>query len=722
MKIDFRGAPLMAVLLGTAALVALPVHAQESARSGNEGAVELAPLVVEGKQEDAEGPVQGHFAKRSVTATKTDTPIVETPQSISVISSEDMSARGARSLAQALRYASGVTTESRGAVVSRYDMKTIRGFQVNEDYLDGLQLQYNGWYSIPQIAPEMVERVEILKGPASVLYGSAPPGGLINLVSKRPEDTTSGEISGTVGTNNLYEGLLDATGPLDDEGKYLYRFIGLGRSSDGQARTTEVERELVAPSFTWRPSSSTSLTFQAHYQHDPKSGAYGAVPALGSVYTNPIGQLEPDFYDGDVNWEEFDRKQWTVGYLFEHEFDEVFTFRQNARYLETKLNYKSVYSTGLQPDNRTLNRASIYSDESGTSYAIDNQLQARFETGIVEHTLLAGLDRWSLNSNAEIGYGGAPTIDIFNPDNSQTIPAIPPFYNLKLDSEQTGVYLQEQAKIGGLVMTLGARQDWYEREDFDRLSGATTSVDQDNLSWRAGVLYRFENGIAPYVSYAESFEPQSGSDFFGRPFDPTTGDQIEGGVKYQSADDSTMLTAAVFEITKQNVTTTDPAHPLFSIQTGEVRSRGFELEGHLRPVDGLTLSGSYTWLDVEFTKDNTGLVGKTPTWVAEQNASVWAEYALPSSMIDGLTLGGGIRYVGETYVDSANTGTTDPYTLFDAMIAYDLGAVAPQLAGNSVTLNGTNLADKRYVAGCYSGDWCWFGEERTVTLTLTHRW
>ncbi|MDP1625852.1 TonB-dependent siderophore receptor [Parvibaculum sp.] len=711
--------PLAAVLIGTAALTAAPLRAQEQAESE---AVDLAPLVVESEGERADGPVEGHFAKRSATATKTDTPIMETPQSISVISSGDMSARGARSLAQAMRYATGVTTESRGAVVSRYDMLTMRGFQINRNYLDGMQLQYNGWYAIPQIAPEMVERLEILKGPASVLYGSSPPGGLINLVSKRPEDEASGEVSASVGTNNLYEGVIDATGPLDDEGKYLYRFTGLARTSDGQAKTTEVERELIAPSFTWRPSSRTSLTFQAHYQQDPKSGAYGAVPASGSVFENPNGQLEPDFYDGDENWEEFNRKQWTLGYLFEHELDEVFTFRQNIRYLETKMNYKSVYSTGLQADNRTLNRASIYSDEDSTSYAIDNQLQARFGTGAVKHTVLAGLDRWDLNSDAEIGYGSAPTLDIFNPDNSQTIPAIAPYYDYKLDHSQTGVYLQEQAKIGGLTVLLGARQDWYKRRNFERLGGNHTGFDQDNLSLRAGALYTFENGIAPYISYAESFEPQSGSDFSGNPFEPTTGEQIEAGVKFQSADERVMVTAAVFEITKQNVTTADTAHPGFSIQTGEVRSRGFEIEGHVQPAAGLTLSAFYTKLDVEYTKDNGGLAGKTPTWVADETASLWAEYALPASMVDGLTVGGGVRYVGETYVDPANTGTTDPYTLFDAMLEYDLAAISPELSGNSVRLNGTNLADKRHVAGCYAQYWCWFGEERTVTLTLTHRW
>lgn len=730
MSLSFRRAPMAAALMG-AALGMLPAHAQDG---NGEEPVTLSPLVVEGEREQADGPVEGAFATRSATATKTDTPIMETPQSISVISSQDMTARGARSLAEALRYSSGVTTENRGAVVTRYDMLTMRGFQINRNYLDGMQLQYNGWYATPQVAPEMVERLEILKGPASVLYGSSPPGGLINLVSKRPQSEASGEISASIGNKNLYEGMIDATGPLDDEGKFLYRFIGLGRTADGQAATTEIERRLIAPSLTWQPTNETSLTFLTHYQHDPKSGAFGAVPAAGSVTSNPNGPLPTDFYDGDVKFEKFDRTQFAAGYIFEHKFDETFSFTQNARFLRTDVDYESVYAAQLLPDNRTLVRGAIYSDEKSTSFAVDNQLKATFGTGPVTHTVLAGVDYWKLDSDIEIGRLTPtladpfvlPTIDIYNPNNDQLLPVIPLTELYEYSRKQTGIYLQEQMKLGGLVVLLGGRQDWYDSDDFERLSSTRSSVKQDKFSGRAGVLYQFENGISPYISYAESFEPQSGADRFGNTFVPTTGQQVEAGIKYLSPGDTVMITAAIFDLTKQNVTVRDTslgAGPSDNVQQGEIRSRGFELEGHLRPVAGLTLSAFYTKLDVETTKDTVAAnIGKTPVWVADETASLWAEYVLPSHMVEGLTVGGGTRYVGESWVDSANTMTTDPYTLFDAMVEYDLGALSPQLAGTSLRLNGTNLADKRHVAGCYSTQWCWFGADRTVTLTLAHRW
>ena len=722
------GRRIMAALLAASALTlpATALRAQEDA-DGSKDAPLSAPIVVntDAIREKADGPVIGNFATQSATATKTGTPLIETPQSVSVISSQDMQARDDQSIGQALRYSTGVTTENRGAVVTRYDMITIRGFQVNRSYLDGLQLQYNGWYAIPQIDPSMLSRVEILKGPASVLYGSTPPGGLVNLVSKRPQEIASGEVSASVGNQNMYSGYVDVTGPLDEDGKYLYRFIGKGWQEDGQAKTTKVERVLFAPSFTWRPTDDTQITFLAHYQRDPKSGGYGAVPARGSVFGNPNGEIPTDFYDGDVNWEAFDRRQWTAGYEFQHSFDDVFTFKQNVRYLRTLVDYKSVYSTSLQSDNRTLNRASIYSDEDSRSIAIDNQLQARFETGALEHTVLAGLDYWTLNSDVEVGYGTAPTLDVFNPNNDQTIPPISPTADYDYTRHQTGVYLQEQMKWGGLVALLGGRQDWYHRQDDNRLGGSPSSLQQNEFSGRAGLLYHFENGFAPYVSYAESFEPQTGVTASGTPLDPSTGQQVEAGVKFQSPDERFMATAAVFEIKKQNIGVDDPdptAPSNAQIQVGELRSRGFEIEGHLRPIKDLKLSAFYSLTNAEYTKDTTGLVGKTPVWVAKHNGSVWAEYSLPPELVNGLTLGAGARYVGASYVDAANTGKTSPYVLFDAMAEYDLGTLSSKLIGTSLRVNATNLGDRRYVAGCYGQDWCWFGEERRLTLTLTHRW
>lgn len=724
----------MAALLAASAL-ALPataLRAQENASNGRKDEPVSAPIVVqaEGAKEEADGPVIGAFATQSATATKTGTPLIETPQSVTVISSQDMEQRQDISVAQALRYSSGVTTENRGGVVTRYDMVTIRGFQVNRFYLDGLQLQYNGWYAIPQTDPAMLERVEVLKGPASVLYGNSPPGGLVNQVSKRPQEYASGQVSATIGNRNLYSGTVDMTGPLDENGEFLYRFIGMGRSEDGQAVTTESERVLFAPSLTWRPTDDTQITFLTHYQRDPKGAAYGAVPAKGSVFDNPNGDIPTDFYDGDVNFEEFDRQQWTVGYIFEHDFDDVFSFKQNARYLQTELSYKSVYSAALLPDDRTIARGAIRSDERSISYAVDNQFKAEFETGAFGHTMLMGLDYWTLTSDMTIGRLTptmlnpfvVPPIDAYNPDNNQTIPALPTTERYDYNHNQVGVYLQEQMKWGGLVAILGGRQDWYHANNDERLSASTSSLSQTNFSGRAGLLYHFENGFAPYVSYSESFEPQSGADRFGKAFEPTTGEQLEGGIKFEAPNGKLMATAAVFDLTKTNVTTPDPADTNFDIQVGEIRSRGVELEAHYTPRNDLRLSGFYTWLDVEVTKDTSGLQGTTPVWVADQNASMWIEYDLPHGILPGLTLGLGARYVGETKVAATNIGETDPYMLFDAMAEYDLGMLSPSLTGTTLRLNGSNIGDKKYVTGCYSADWCWYGEDRRLSLTLTHRW
>lgn len=723
---------LFTALLATTALCSVALYngaataqdAGEPQESADEALV-LDPLLVEGQSESAYGPVEGPYAAQSATGTKTDTPLIETPQSITVIPSLRLEKQGATSLSEALRYSSGITGENRGGVVSRYDMFNIRGFDIRRGYLDGLIQPYNGWYNAPQADTAMIERVEILKGPASVLYGNATPGGLVNLVTKKPSTVDGGRVTLGAGTNNLIEGTVDMTGSLDENGEFSYRFIGAGRSQDGQAVTTEEERRLFAPSLTWAPTDATNITFLGFYQHDPESGAYGSAPVLGTVLDNPLGNLSPDFYDGDAGWEEFNRKQYGAGYIFSHDFDEVWSFRQNFRYDQLGTDYKSVYANGLQADNRTLNRASIYSDEYTRAFAIDNQLTARFETGAVDHLMLGGLDYQYMNSDIEVGYGGAPGKDIYNPDHNQTIPPIPMFSNTNIKTNQTGFYLQDQMQWNGFTLMLGARQDWYERESFEQLSSARSNLEQDELTLRTGLLYKFESGFAPYIAYTESFEPQTATDASGQPLDPSLGEQVEVGIKYEAPNERAFVTFSLFDLKKTNVATDDPnpaAPPNASIAAGEVTSQGFEIEAQLEPLDGWNIAAFYTLLDLEITKSNDGFQGKMPLSVADETASLWTDYTISEGSLGGLTLGGGARYVGETQVDQANTLQTDPYTLFDAMVSYDLGRVSPQLQGTSLQLNGTNIFDKEHVTSCYNALWCWFGAERQVKLTLAYEW
>jgi iron complex outermembrane receptor protein len=686
--------------------------------SGASGApVELPAVTVTGQGETALTPVTGYVANQQATGTKTDTPLIETPQSISVIPADQIRDQNAQSLNQIVRYTAGVTPETRGAVSTRYDQLTIRGFDA-DSYWNGLKLQ-SLYYAAPQLDPFLLERVEVLKGPTSVLYGQSPAGGLINQVSKRPTATPQNEVGFEFGTNNHLRGTADFSGPIDAEGKFLYRLSAVGLTEDGQFRTTENERVALAPTFTWQPDADTSLTLFGFYQRDPKSNSYGGVPPEGTVLPNPFGKIPVDFYDGDPNFEKFDRTQKSAAYDFDKRFNDTWSLRLNGRWLRTEADYDSVYANGLQPDLRTLNRGVATSREAMDSYTLDNQIEGRLATGPVSHTVLAGFDYQRLDGHYAPGFGVGPSLDVFAPVYG--LPIVPPDTSrTDLKSNQYGVYIQDQLKLGGFVLTLAGRKDWVETKTTTEF-GSSNKSDQA-LTGRAGLTYLFENGIAPYVSYAESFNPQTGTDVFGNVFDPEEGTQYEVGVKYQPPGTNSLFTAAVFELTRSNLLTSDPAFPGFSVQSGEARSRGIELEARMAVTDQLDVIGAYTFLDTEYTKDNDGREGFRLAAIPRHQASGWANYRMPEgSVLEGLSIGGGVRFTGST-VNSANTFKVPSFTLVDAAVTYDLGSLTPTLAGAEVSLNAKNLFNKEYVASCYFGEWCAYGYERTVTAGLRYRW
>ncbi len=673
--------------------------------------------------EAAGGPeeviVSGQRDDRASSATKGDAPLIETPMSVSVIDSSRIDELGLESVAQALRYTAGVSPETRGGVVTRYDLFNLRGFAVSAPFYNGLGTQYDGWYAEAQPEVSTLERIEVLKGPASVLYGNTPPGGLVNLVAKTPVEnqTNSIEISG--GSFNTREAELDVGGHLGSD--VLYRVEAMGREADGQAVTTSNERYALAPSVTWKVDNDTQITFLGLLQRDPRSDAYGAVPSQGSVLANPYGKLSADFYDGDSSYEKFNRTQVMAGYEASHRFNDMFSVQQNFRWQQVGVNYESVYSYGLQDDNRTLTRYSIYSNERTRGLAVDTQGKAVFSTGPISHEVLAGVDYQNATSHIEVGYGGAPDLDILDPDNSiglspSQLPT--PAYETTVKPEQTGLYVQDQIKWDRLVLMLGERKDWYNQTTTDALALSSSVISQQHYSGRAGLLYHFDSGLAPYVSYSQSFEPQEGLSFDGKPFVPTTGEQYEAGVKYETPSKRTLVTLAGFNITRDNLLTPDPIHENASVQTGAARSRGVELEGKAAVNDWLTLSGEYTHLDVVYTRDNGGLVGKAPVGVPADKASAWAEIKPVGYAGFGL----GVRYLGKSWGDPDNTFQVDDATLVDLAAHYDLGNLSASLKGARLSVSVNNLFDKRYVSSCYSAEWCWFGSERTVQAALKYSW
>ncbi len=659
------------------------------------------------------------------TATKSALEPVETPQGISVIDRETLDMRGVDSIAEALRYVPGITTELRGGSVTRFDQFTIRGFRNDQNFYDGMQLLYNGWNLQPQIDSVAVEQVEVFKGPTSVLYGAMPPGGMVNLIAKAPSTERYHSLNLSIGNQDLREVSGESRGQIGSS-DLSYSLVGLARKKDGQAVTSEEERYVFAPSVDWQLSDKTVVNLNVYYQKDPSAGIYNTVPAKGSVTSNINGRLPTDFYAGDANWNTFERDFTLSGLKVNHQFNDNWTFLHSTRYTDAKVYQENTYSTGLAVDERALGRRAYLTDEVSHGITVDNQLAGRVQWGAVEHNILIGIDYLHLKSGIKYEDAATDAIDLFNPNNYMIDTGALDFAasgyssNFDIEKEHVGSYFQDQILIGNLVLIAGGRYDEYKQWEEGIKYGAAVNnrVDQHNFSGRVGGLYQLDSGFSPFISYSESFEPEPGSDRQGNKFEPTTAEQWESGVKYQSLDNKHNLTVSVFELTKENDLTRDPSgSPYDQIQTGEVRSRGIELEVETQPLDNLTVLFNATRIDMEVTKDNNGLKGKTPIWVADRTASVWLDYGFQEGVMSGANVGVGVRYVGETQLDALNTDEVPAFTLVDLALSYDLGSVTKSLQGISTRLTANNLFDKRY-ASCYDGNNCWFGAERTLEASL----
>jgi iron complex outermembrane recepter protein len=525
-----------------------------------------------GDGEKALGPVDGYVAKRSTTGTKTDTPILENPQSISVVGREQLEQQGSQTVAESLRYTAGVLAGSRPG--NRFDDIFIRGFggfgftAGYIQFLDGLKMQRGISYAIPNIDPYGLERVEVIKGPASVLYGQSNPGGLVNMVSKRPTERTFGEVELQVGNYNRTQAAFDLGGALDKEGRLLYRMTGLGLSSNTSVDFTDQQRIFFAPALTWRPTEDTTMTFLNHYQNDPKSfqpnylPAQGLLPGTPGVPPNPYGKLPTSFYVGDPSHDSYRREWISSGYEFEHRFSDVWTVRQNLRYQHLTSEFYAIpanpgYTNVANPN--MIARAKTSVDEAFDGIVVDNQAEAKFNTGIVSHKVLFGVDYQYSDAHRLLGQArGVPNLNTINPVYFQNIPRAPFQTDQTQDFSQLGVYVQDQIKIDRLTISVAGRHDTSDIK-FDTLTFANNSrtiVNQDDkaFTYRAGALYLFDVGLAPYVNYATSFEPAPYLAAGNTPLAPMTGRQHEFGVKYQPLGYDALITASYFDITQQNVT------------------------------------------------------------------------------------------------------------------------------------------------------------------------
>ncbi|EIM30179.1 TonB-dependent siderophore receptor [Microvirga lotononidis] len=676
-------------------------------------AIQLETITVEGES-TSEGGVtaDGYVATRADVGTKTDTPLVKVPQTINVVTQEQLEDRNVQTLKEALAYTPGVRTNAFG-FDNRFDSFSIRGFDVTYTgvYRDGLR-ELNGNFSIFKTEPYGLDAISILKGPSSVLYGGGSPGGIVNLVTKRPTEQVIREIEGQVGNHDRYQGQFDLSGPVVNNDNILYRLTGLFRSSNTELLSVPDDRIYIAPALTFRSDDrNTSLTLLGEYSHFQLGG--------NSSFFNENGRIT-SLESGDPAFGTFVQDQARIGYEFKHRFNDTWSVRQNLRYAHIFADLPYTQIDSITPDRLFATRSTGLVTDRLNSFAVDNQAQANFQTGTVDHTLLMGLDYTYVNVNDRIGFGAAPNLDL-NTLNYGQQPIFRPTYNfrnLTTEQSQTGIYVQDQLEWNRFILTLGGRHDWLisKNRAFNGL-GEDSEQSDKQFSGRVGLGYLFDSGIAPYVSYSTSFAPTVGASVNGTPFKPTEGEQVEAGVKYKPSDLNLSASAAVFRIIQSNVLTTDPNNINFQVQEGEVRSQGLELEATTGLPNGLNLTVAYTYLDLEITQgDNAGNV---PSSIPAHQFAIWGDYTFQDGAAEGLELGLGLRYSGTSYGDSQNTFENDARLFVDALVSYDLSKLNPSLKGAEARLNVKNLFDKREPV-CESG-YCYLDEGRQIIGSLRYR-
>ncbi|CAH7446477.1 Ferrichrome-iron receptor [Vibrio chagasii] len=664
------------------------------------------------------------------TATKSALEPEETPQGITVIDEEQLEQRGVKSLNQALRYAPGVVTEQKGASVTMYDTFSIRGFSNNQSYYDGLVLPFlTGWNLQPQIDPIAIQQVEVFKGPTSVLYGAMPPGGMVNMIAKTPQEDGATKVGVSTGSRNLMEASIDTTGQLGDS-DFSYRLVALARKQDSQVDHAEEERYVIAPSLDWQVSDRTLINFNLYYQNDPSMGTNSAMPLEVLKASDPSASM------GDKSWSTFEREVLMLGYKINHQINDNWTFLQNARYTDASLYQENTYhtATNFNPATGSLIRNAYSTDEDSQSFILDNQVSGRLEISGLEHNLLFGVDYLKLTGDslykeftANAGFYG---FDAYNPNNDLLDKSqLQENYRESHDitTEQLGLYFQDQVRYDALVLLAGGRYDMFKASD-DKNSSYPTydgkeEAEHNQFSYRVGALYELDNGISPFVSYATSFEPAAGTDINGNSLKPQLGEQVELGIKYLSPDMSQQVTASYFHITKKDSIAADPSDPTYrsKIQLGEVRSQGVEVEGRWFVTEDWDVNASYTYVDMEVTEDaNPDLEGTTPIYVPTHTANLWSNYYVYGGALSGTRFSAGARYMGEMEMDATNTqGKVPSYTVVDLSVGYDLGAASDTLSGATANLLVNNLLNEEYYT-CYDQSNCWFGAEQSVELSVNY--
>jgi iron complex outermembrane receptor protein len=684
-----------------AGCMAMYVQHQAMAQSAETGSLPEVRVDASAEAETATSPVIGYRARNAVTATKTDTPLSETPQSVTVVTRDQMVDQGATNLQDALNYAAGVRSDAYG-LDSRTDSVRVRG-AYPDVYLDGLRQSYGYYTSTTRTEPYTLERLEVLRGPSGMLFGAGTAAGVVNMVSKRPLQEAQREVGVQFGSFGRKQIQADLTGPLNADGTLSYRLVALQRKADTQVDHVPDDRSVIAPSLTWRPNASTSLTLQGLWQKDKSGSSSQFLPWQGTLLPNPNGRVPTSRFIGEPGADYYDSERKTFGWQFEHKFNDSWTVRQNFRYAKNENDNRYHYGDSFSDPGgwaaepifqRVLGRYYDSSLTRNTTQTLDNHVEGHFQTGAFKHTLLMGADFARQRENVWSGTT-FDTIDVYAPVYGHVdVPertARP-----QTRQRQNGFYLQDQIKFDNWIFVAGLRHD-------KAVSSAVGSDDEKSSATtkRFGVMYVSPSGWSPYVSYSESFTPQSPRE--GRIFTPLRGEQWEVGVKYEPRERAMAFSAAVYDLREKHQIV--ESQPKVFTQLGQTKTRGVELEAKGSIGPNLDLIAHYNYTDAD------ALIEGLP----RHQASVWAKYRFSIGGVNGFSAGAGVRLMSSFRDMQSGVGPRVPgVALADLVFAYETERWR-------YALNINNVTDKVYFSTCLSRGDCWYGSRRNIVASATYR-
>ncbi|ENG0235073.1 TonB-dependent siderophore receptor [Burkholderia multivorans] len=699
--------------------------ANAQAAAPNAASAGTLPAITVNAASEGDGTV-GLVAKRSRTGTKTDTPIEEIPQTINVVTAQQLEMTGATDVNTALRYVPGFSSYGSDNRSDWY--AALRGFTPTA-YVNGLQVPNTLNLASWRVDPYMIDSITVLRGPTSVLYGAGDPGAIVDVKTKLADGERVREAGVEIGNYARKQFMIDVGDKLDPDGKYAYRFVGVARDGNAVTGPNNDQRVALAPSFRWRPNADTSLTLSATYLQDWGDISSNFLPAAGTVLPNPNGQITKDIYEGDGNFNYYRKKQWSLGYQFEHNLNSMWTFRQNTRWMHLSLDNASVFANGfVGEDMAGVSRWAGLFQMNYSRFDIDNNLEGRFGTGPFEHTLLLGFHYNRQTATDSEWLAAAPALNLYNPVYVPVTMGVfsDPDATSRTNTYTTmntfGLYAQDQIKWNRWTLTLGGREDWVNMRMDDRAAGTQSKADVSAFTGRVGLTYQAGYGLSPYISYSTSFNPIIGVSLLdGGVPKPTRGRQIEAGLRWQPPGKNLMLNAAIYQINQTNgvtpaLPTQDPGGTK-SVQTGEVRARGIELSATGKVTPNLSLIASYAYQDVKVVQANDATLNNWPVDIPRprQMASLWADWTWHTGPLAGFGLGGGVRYQSASAGAADNSLTVSSYTLIDAAVHYDV-------RNWRFAVNATNLFNRHYISGCQSTSVCMFGNDRTVIATAKYNW